>query len=168
MLKVITLKFEDRLEGFDDSLLSEAISDKEIIAWKCELIERKNRPYWSIILEYNPLDDTEIHTMSKSKAKHDGYKSILSEGDWPVFEKLREWRKEKSKEEGVPPFILFSNFQLAKIAVTSPTSLNGLQAIKGIGEAKRKKYGKEVLSILHGDVDRPTQKGEEDEVDGRT
>jgi len=160
------LKFEDRLEGFNDSLLSESLSDKEIIAWKGELIERKNRPYWTIILEYNPLGDSEITTVSKSEAKHDSYKSILSEDDWPVFEKLREWRKEKSKEEGVPPFILFTNTQLAKIAVTSPTSLNSLQAIKGIGEAKRTKYGKEVLSVVHGNGYRPIQDGEGDEVDG--
>jgi len=166
MLKVITLKFEDRLEGFDDSLLSTAVSGKEIIAWKCELIERKNRPYWSILLEYHLLDDSETHAVSKSKVKHEGYKSILSEGDWPFFERLREWRKEKSKEEGIPPFIIFTNTQLAKIAVTRPISLNALQGIKGIGEAKRKKYGKKVLSIVSVDNNRSTQNDEGDEVDG--
>jgi len=166
MLKVITLKFEDRLEGFDDSLLSPAVSDKEIIAWKCEFFERKNRPYWSIILEYHPLDGSEVHGASRSKTDHSGYKSILSEDDWPLFEKLREWRKEKSNEEGVPPFIIFSNAQLAKIAATCPTSLNSLQAIKGIGEAKRKKYGKKVLSIVNENSNRSIPNGEGDEIDG--
>ena len=166
MLKVITLKFEDRLEGFDNSLLSEAMSDKEIIAWKSEFFERKNRPYWSIMLEYHPLNYSEVLGASKAKTDRGGYKSILSEDDWPLFEKLREWRKEKSNEEGVPPFIIFSNAQLAKIAATCPTSLNGLQAIKGIGEAKRKKYGKKVLSIVNGDNTRSIPNGEGDEVDG--
>ena len=76
----------------------------------------------------------------------------MTENDWPLFEVLREWRGESSKKEGVPPYIIFTNIQLAKIAVTRPTSLNALQDIEGIGNAKREKYGKAILLIIksHG------------------
>jgi ATP-dependent DNA helicase RecQ len=87
----------------------------------------------------------------KGLKKDEKYKEILTENDWPIFKRLKEWRAEKCKKEGVPPYIVFTNLQLAKIAATRPTSLNAIQQIEGIGNSKREKYGNEILQIIKPD-----------------
>jgi len=102
------------------------------------------------LVEYVPAASqaSGITKTSPSKKNNESYKDIMSESDWPLFEFLREWRGETCKKEGVPPYILCTNLQLAKIAVTRPASLNALQGIKGIGKAKREKYGADILKIV--------------------
>lgn len=150
MLKIFTIKFEDKLESFNDSMLSNFLGDKEVIDWESQFFERKNEHYWTVIVEYG-MPSTSKGSDEKGEKK-DGYKDILTENDMPLFERLREWRKETSKDEGVPPYIVFTNRELAEIAVTKPDSLNALQEIKGIGDGKRKKYGEDLLDMIenHG------------------
>lgn len=149
MLKIFTIKFENKLEAFNDSILSNFLGDKEIIDWESQFFERKNEYYWTVIVEYRSPTSK---TSDRKEKKKDGYKDILTENDMPLFDRLREWRKETSKEEGVPPYIVFTNRELAEIAVIKPESLNALQEIKGIGDGKRKKYGKDLIELIeaHG------------------
>ena len=147
MLKLITLKFEEKIEGFDDTVLANVLIGKKIIRWDAQLIQRKTDHYWTILVEYEPSLPGGTQPLP-SKKKKDGYKDLMTEGDWPLFEALREWRGETSRKEGVPSYILFTNVQLAKIATLRPVSLNALQQINGIGKAKRERYGNAVLNIL--------------------
>jgi len=150
MLRIFTLKFEEKLEGFDDSRLCEFLAGKELVRWESHLITTKNDHYWTILLEYLPAAPASPKPSGNKvrKKSNESYKDIMTEQDWPLFKSLREWRGETSKKEGVPPYILFTNLQLAKIATTRPTSLNALQGINGIGNAKREKYGNDVLKIV--------------------
>jgi len=147
MLKVLTLKFEEKTEGFDDSFLSNQLAGKKIISWNAQFIQRKADHYWTVLVEYEPVSFLPSD-QPVAKRQNQSYKDIMTEQDWPLFEALRKWRGETSRKEGVPPYILFTNLQLAKIAVTKPSSLNALQQIQGIGKAKRENYGKAVLNII--------------------
>ncbi len=149
MLRIITVKFEEKLESFDEKLLSTFLSDKKIIKWESRFFERKSEAYWTILLEYEPMDVPPGPSLAGTGSKkQEKYKDLLGDGDWPLFKRLREWREETAKNEGVPPYIIFTNLQLARIAVTRPTSLNALQQIDGIGDVKRQKYGKNVLATV--------------------
>ncbi len=64
-----------------------------------------------------------------------------------LFNLLRDWRSQRSKKEGVPPYILFTNQQLTDIVKKRPQSLAELTQIAGIGKGKADKYGEEILSI---------------------
>ena len=59
-----------------------------------------------------------------------------------------EWRAEVSKGEGVPPYVICDNMQVARITVMRPASLNALQTVDGIGKAKIEKYGKVILQKI--------------------
>ena len=149
MLRIFTLKFEEKLEGFNDELLYQFLSDKEIITWESYFYERKNDHYWTVVVHYKFAAASSPAIPGKSRQKRDEkYKELLTENDWPLFKRLKEWRGEVSKKQGVPPYIIFNNVQLAKIAVTRPKSLNAIQEIEGIGNAKREKYGTDILKIL--------------------
>ncbi|MBY0037195.1 DNA helicase RecQ [Bacillus cereus] len=61
--------------------------------------------------------------------------------DHPLFEVLREVRKEIAQGEGVPPFVIFSDQTLKDMCVKMPQSDSELLTVKGIGEHKLVKYG---------------------------
>jgi ATP-dependent DNA helicase RecQ len=66
----------------------------------------------------------------------------------PVFERLRAWRSERAKDQGVPAYVVFSDATLREIATTLPSSLAGLSEVSGIGETKLARYGQQVLDVL--------------------
>jgi superfamily II DNA helicase RecQ len=43
----------------------------------------------------------------------------------PLFNQLREWRRERCKRDGVPPYIVCTNKQLAQMAVQRPQTKPG-------------------------------------------
>ena len=69
-------------------------------------------------------------------------------------ERLRAWRLERSKADGVPAFVVLSDKHLDGIAERHPTSLAELRACPGIGPAKLESYGDEILELLAALEDR--------------
>ncbi len=63
-------------------------------------------------------------------------------------ERLRAWRLERSKADGVPAYVVLSDKHLDGIAERHPTSLAELRACPGIGPAKLESYGDEILEVL--------------------
>ncbi|MFC9448171.1 DNA helicase RecQ [Bacillus cereus] len=68
--------------------------------------------------------------------------------DHPLFEVLREVRKEIAQGEGVPPFVIFSDQTLKDMCVKMPQSDSELLTVKGIGEHKLVKYGSHFLQAV--------------------
>ena len=72
----------------------------------------------------------------------------MAETDLPLFNALRGWRAERAKRDGVPPYLICTNKQLAAMVNARPGSLTRLGAIEGIGKAKLDNYGQELLALL--------------------
>ncbi len=64
------------------------------------------------------------------------------------FAALKAWRAEVAREHNLPAYVIFHDATLAAIAALSPSSLDDLQGISGIGAAKLDKYGSEVLRVV--------------------
>ncbi|MBK5447365.1 DNA helicase RecQ [Bacillus sp. TH22] len=76
--------------------------------------------------------------------------------DHPLFEVLREVRKEIAQGEGVPPFVIFSDQTLKDMCAKMPQSDSELLTVKGIGEHKLVKYGSQFLqAVQHFIEDNP-------------
>ncbi|MBR4695215.1 MAG: HRDC domain-containing protein, partial [Selenomonadaceae bacterium] len=65
-----------------------------------------------------------------------------------LFQTLRELRKKLARRDNVPPYVIFSDATLREMCRLRPKTLNQLREVKGVGEAKLKKYGKEFLACL--------------------
>ncbi|MFV0981354.1 DNA helicase RecQ [Latilactobacillus sakei] len=68
--------------------------------------------------------------------------------DNELFERLRELRRDLAEEQGVPPFVIFSDKTLYSMCEIMPTSLTEMLDVKGVGENKLEKYGELFLDIL--------------------
>ena len=65
-----------------------------------------------------------------------------------LFEALRKLRKRLADEEALPAYIVLSDKVLHLLSTSRPTNLEEFGNISGIGEHKKKKYGKEFINLL--------------------
>jgi len=70
--------------------------------------------------------------------------------DVPVetLDRLRRWRLETARADGVPAYVVFHDATLAAIASARPANLTELLRVSGVGESKLRKYGNDVLGVL--------------------
>ncbi|MGQ8920741.1 DNA helicase RecQ [Bacillus halotolerans] len=75
----------------------------------------------------------------------------ITEND-ELFERLRTLRKQIAAEQGVPPFVVFSDQTLKDMSGKQPVNDEELLSIKGVGEQKRAKYGRLFLEEIQAYV----------------
>lgn len=149
LIKVISLAFDSIYGGFNDQQVRDFLKDKEMISITDFHFVKNDVPYLTFILRYFP-HRAEIESKIAPKEKRDQdeeWKKLLNEADMGLFNILRDWRSQRCKKEGVPPYIIFTNQQLATIVKKRPQTLSELTQIDGIGKGKAEKYGNEVLAI---------------------
>lgn len=101
-------------------------------------------PAWCVLAEYVQQQESSAKTTGKVD-----YLKVLTAEEFAVFSKLRELRKEFASKDGVPPFVVFTDEQLASIVKQKPENLGKLTAIPGIGQAKAEKYGNAVIKAIN-------------------
>jgi ATP-dependent DNA helicase RecQ len=89
-------------------------------------------------------------TVSKSAASNsaDAEAGELQQPDRDLVATLRQWREQTCRTAAVPAYVVLSNAVIDELARARPTALDELLEIKGIGPAKVKQYGQELLKIL--------------------
>ena len=78
-------------------------------------------------------------TMSRGKS---------TSGSGGLFEHLRQHRKRLAEEAGLRPYLIFPDTVLIDLANLRPTTLGEFGNVKGVGEAKLKKYGLSFLQAI--------------------
>jgi ATP-dependent DNA helicase RecQ len=90
---------------------------------------------------------------SASRARTGGTRSKVDAPDLDnealeVFEALRKYRRERAKDDGVPPYVVASDRTLRDVALLRPRTLDELGLAHGIGPAKLEKYGEGLLACV--------------------
>lgn len=65
------------------------------------------------------------------------------------FDKLRRWRKQRAQERGVESDVIMPRDVLWELARRVPKTTDDLEHVAGFGPVRRKKYGEDILSVLH-------------------
>lgn len=73
---------------------------------------------------------------------------VSRSGSGGLFEHLRQHRKQMASQLSVPPYIIFPDTVLIDLANIRPKTLGEFGNIKGVGEAKLKKYGLSFLEAI--------------------
>jgi ATP-dependent DNA helicase RecQ len=74
--------------------------------------------------------------------------AITRPADTPLFEALRQVRRELAAASGVPPYVVFHDATLRAMAAERPRSLDDLGRISGVGARKLETYGAAFLTVL--------------------
>ena len=88
----------------------------------------------------NPNDDDEIFTGGG------GHKTISA--DQALFSMLKDLRKDISRHEKLPPFVIFQDPSLEDMAIQYPIKMEELTQITGVGQGKAQKYGEPFLELI--------------------
>ncbi|ABU69366.1 hypothetical protein VIBHAR_00344 [Vibrio campbellii ATCC BAA-1116] len=68
--------------------------------------------------------------------------------DKKLFAKLRKLRKSIADEDGLPPYVVFSDATLIDMAEILPTSYGEMLAVSGVGQRKLEKYADPFLDLI--------------------
>jgi ATP-dependent DNA helicase RecQ len=102
-----------------------------------------------LVMTYLPTRAEALEARGQTgDGKNESWRELVKTEDVPLFNALRDWRSERCKRDGLPPYIICTNRQLAMIVNTRPESFAKLAQIDGIGKAKVEKYGAEILAVL--------------------
>jgi superfamily II DNA helicase RecQ len=73
---------------------------------------------------------------------------VTAPANGPLFDRLRAWRRERAKADGVPAYVIFHDATLAAIAEEQPSNRAALSTVQGVGPTKLERYADEVLEIV--------------------
>ncbi len=85
----------------------------------------------------------EEHKKASKKAKQ----VVTGTFELSTFEKLRALRSEIAKENGIPPYVVFSDKTLKEMAEKLPHDKEAMLEVSGVGEVKFERYGEAFLEL---------------------
>jgi ATP-dependent DNA helicase RecQ len=110
------------------------------------------------VLELQPeardvlFEGREVHVLKtiKTKGKRPKRTGATDAGpyDEELFEQLRDLRKRLASEQGVPPYVVFSDKTLHEMARHFPATDSEMLEISGVGATKLERYGPDFTQVI--------------------
>jgi ATP-dependent DNA helicase RecQ len=100
-------------------------------------------------------EDNKVAATRKTRA----VPAEIAPHDEPLWEALRECRRQLAAEHNVPPYVIFHDATLKQMVVERPAELSALLAINGVGQAKLARYGERFLAVINDVRGREAQHG---------
>jgi len=127
--------------------LNRFLRSHRILAVDRRLVEGADAPLWALCVQYLDRVAGTAGGEVRLREKVD-FREVLNQADFAVFSKLRELRKAIAEKEGLPPYALFTNEQLAAMVTRKAVTLAAIGQIEGVGAARLEKYGEAFLKVL--------------------
>lgn len=94
-----------------------------------------------------------FHTIEKSKNLSEKYREYINENPLKINidslrEELTKYRLLKSREANIKPYMIFNNDELDELLKKLPKSLEDLALVKGFGDYKINKWGRDIINII--------------------
>ncbi|MEM7585628.1 MAG: HRDC domain-containing protein [Acidobacteriota bacterium] len=142
-LRLVTVAFDPELQEFPEKPLAEI--EGEIISVVEHFFHYCDQPHLLLVVHVRPVDE-KWRRPRRRKGKE--WRDTLSPEEGELFDRLRAWRNGLAQSEGVPPYVILTNQQAARISSLRPANLESLRQIDGIGEAKSSRYGRQILQVV--------------------
>lgn len=149
-LRVLTLRYNDGLQGFPEDALRAATAGHELLEVREHHFVHAGVPHVALVLLLGDGVGAAANAARPLLANRvdENPELQLAEALRPLYRSLREWRNEEAKKVGIPSYSILRNVQLAEICRRLPRTLAALREIDGVGEATCAKYGAAILALL--------------------
>jgi len=149
LVKIVTVPFSETLGGFDDTPVQDFMVRHDVRRMEPQFFMKDGIPHWSFLFCYEPRAAVGTAALGgKNGRGRDSWSDKVPASRRALFDRLREWRNERGTKDGVPPYLVLTNRQLAAIVEADPDCPARLADIEGFGPKRVEKYGKDVLRIL--------------------
>ena len=102
---------------------------------------------WAFCVEW--LEGAAVSSKPPYRSRID-YREVLDEETFARFAKLRERRKAIAQEDGVPPYMVMTDAQMAEAVKDAYPTLETLRGLTGFGAGRFEKYGERLCPIMDG------------------
>ena len=102
-----------------------------------------------VLLRQDP-DPPARKRRGEKKARTSTAPASVGAGDEKLFQALKSLRLALSREQGVPPYVIFHDSTLRDMATRRPGDLAAMGQVSGVGAAKLKRYGETFLEVIAG------------------
>jgi ATP-dependent DNA helicase RecQ len=85
---------------------------------------------------------------AKPRSRRADVAAALGEVDGGLLERLKTWRRDEARRQGLPAYVIFHDRTLAEIAQRRPGDLVELASIGGIGATKLERYGASLVELV--------------------
>lgn len=85
---------------------------------------------------------------TQHKRRKQRISDILNSKGLELFDKLREKRLEIARQEGMPPYIIFSDKTLTDMCVKVPLNREEMLNVTGVGQNKYERYGEKFIEFI--------------------
>jgi ATP-dependent DNA helicase RecQ len=94
------------------------------------------------------LGKKKFEVIRQKDVKQKSMAAMTGDYSQKLFAQLRSERQRLAQEEGVPPFVVFSDRTLREMALYFPDTPQQMSGISGVGAAKLEKYGDTFMTII--------------------
>ncbi len=162
-VSVLTLPFDLARQRFDPAPLDELARTREITSVREHLCRTGKQPFLVLVVEHVPREtpppvDSPTPPRAETPPRTADVRASLPPSAQKLFDRLCTWRREQSRHEAVPAYVILTNRELREVALEVPRSRATLQKIPGIGPRKVARYGKALLALL-GEQEQPSSTG---------
>lgn len=122
-------------------LLSKDIDNYGLLKVTAAGYDFLENPYSIMLTKDHDYDSLDGEGSSMGAAKTDALDTML-------FNMLKDLRRDISKKENLPPFVIFQDPSLEDMTIQYPTNLEELKNISGVGVGKAAKYGEPFVELI--------------------
>lgn len=164
LVKIFTLSFDLSKQQFDAKIFDEFAASKKIIQVNDYFFSQGGATYLCLIVKYDLVSEETRKNLSPIPSRNADFKIEFKDEEMKLFNELRSWRAQACKDEGVPPYIILNNKQLARIVEIKPLTKTALDEVDGIGKIKVEKYASAILEIVSKFLQQRSDSGPRKEV----
>lgn len=124
--------------------LNQFLASHRVLAVERALVNDGPRSVWAVCVSYLPAGGSALPI---KKGRVD-YREVLAPPEFALYARLRNLRKTLAERDGVPPYAVFTNDQLAAIVQRRATTASALGEISGVGKARIERYGEAFLEVV--------------------
>lgn len=106
-----------------------------------EILEGKTR----VLVKCSKETEEELPVGRKKKPRTS---ELLTSSGMRLFDELRELRLVIAREEGMPPYIIFSDKTLVDMCVKAPATKEEMLTVNGVGDNKLERFGERFLTKI--------------------
>ena len=159
----VTLRYSPQDAAFDDAPLRAALGDARIVSLREYFFVTQDLPHLLCVVTceatVSPASrragspaipcapDASKGTAADPTPRPCPRDDLNADGQ-VVYDRLRRWRAQTAKQEGVPPYVVLTNRQLSGIVQAKPESKAALGRVEGVGDKKVERYGAALLAML--------------------
>lgn len=124
-----------------EKLLVKDIENYGLLKVSKEGHEFLKKPFSVMLVQDHDFENGDEEEMTEGAQK-------ITTADKTLFALLKDLRKDISKKENLPPFVIFQDPSLEDMAIQYPVTREELLQITGVGTGKADKYGEPFLRLI--------------------